>query len=114
MQIDGQCHCGCVTYRAEIDPAKVSICHCTDCQSLTGSPYRVTVICSAEDVRLTGAAPEIYGKRGDNGRIRNQHFCGECGSPLFTSGEGGQWSGFDVRYPARRELTKRTSNPKLH
>ncbi len=46
MEIDGQCHCGRVTYRAEIDPAKVSICHCTDCQNLTGSPYRVTVICS--------------------------------------------------------------------
>jgi hypothetical protein len=75
MHIDGQCHCGRVSYQAEIDPAKVSICHCTDCQSLTGSPYRVTVICSEGDVRITGAAPKIYGKRGDNGCIRKQHFC---------------------------------------
>ena len=42
MRIDGQCHCGFVTYEAEIDPEDVSICHCTDCQRLTGSPYRVT------------------------------------------------------------------------
>jgi hypothetical protein len=42
MRIDGQCHCGAVTYQAEIDPEWVSICHCTDCQTLTGSPYRVT------------------------------------------------------------------------
>ena len=89
MRIDGQCHCGRVTYEAEIDPGKVSICHCTDCQSLTGSPYRVTVICDREQVRLTGAAAKIYAKTGDNGRTRFQHFCGECGSPLFTSGEGG-------------------------
>jgi hypothetical protein len=87
MQIDGQCHCGRVTYQAEIDPEKVSICHCTDC--LTGSPYRVTVICSAEQVRTMGQAPKIYAKKGDNGRTRFQHFCGECGVPLFTSGEGG-------------------------
>jgi hypothetical protein len=40
MEVDGQCHCGRVTYRAAIDPAKVSICHCTDCQNLTGSPWR--------------------------------------------------------------------------
>jgi hypothetical protein len=40
MNIDGQCHCGHVTYQADIDPEKVSICHCTDCQALTGSPYR--------------------------------------------------------------------------
>ena len=80
----------------------MSICHCTDCQSLTGSPYRVTVICSASDVRLTGAAPKIYGKRGDNGRIRNQHFCPECGSPLFTSGEGGV-DDFGIRWGSIRQ-----------
>ena len=89
MNIDGRCHCGRVTYQAEIDPAQVSICHCTDCQTLTGSPYRVTVICAEEQIRMTGQAPKIYAKTGDNGRTRYQHFCGECGSPLFTSGEGG-------------------------
>jgi hypothetical protein len=50
MEIDGGCHCGRVTYQADIDPERVSICHCTDCQALTGSPYRVTVICSADQV----------------------------------------------------------------
>ena len=89
MQIDGQCHCGAVTYQAEIDPERVSICHCTDCQKLTGSPYRVTVICSGDQISMTGRPAKIYAKRGDNGRMRFQHFCGECGSPLFTSGEGG-------------------------
>jgi hypothetical protein len=89
MHIDGQCHCGRVTYVADIDPLKVSICHCTDCQSLTGSAYRVTVICGGDQVRLAGAAPKVYAKIGDSGRTRFQHFCVDCGSPLFTSGEGG-------------------------
>lgn len=89
MHIDGQCHCGRVSYEAEIDPKNVSVCHCMDCQQLTGSPYRVTVICDREQMRLTGAAPKLYAKTGDNGGVRFQHFCGECGSPLFTSGEGG-------------------------
>ena len=105
MQISGQCHCGRVSYRAEIDPAKVSICHCTDCQSLTGSPYRVTVICCESEVRLTGAAPKVYGKRGDSGRMRNQHFCGECGSPLFTSGEGGP-DDFGIRWGSIRQRSE--------
>ena len=102
MRIDGQCHCGRVSYRAEIDPTKVSICHCTDCQSLTGSPYRVTVICTAEDVHLTGATPRVYGKHGDNGRTRHQHFCTDCGSPLFTSGEGGP-DDFGIRWGSIRQ-----------
>jgi hypothetical protein len=89
MKIDGQCHCGSVTYQADIDPERASICHCTDCQLLTGSPYRVTAICSGDQIRMTGKVPKVYAKTGDNGRTRFQYFCPECGSPLFTSGEGG-------------------------
>jgi hypothetical protein len=102
MHIDGQCHCGRVTFEAEIDPEKVSVCHCTDCQSLTGSPYRVTVICSAQQVRLTGEPVKIYGKTGDNGLTRAQHFCGACGSPLFTSGQGGA-EDFGIRWGSIRQ-----------
>jgi hypothetical protein len=89
MRIDGRCYCGGVTYEADIDPERVSIRRCTDCQSLTGSPYRVTVICSGDQVRMTGRRPKIYSKLGDNRRPRFQHFCAEYGSPLFTSGQGG-------------------------
>ena len=106
MQIDGQCHCGRVTYEAEIDPDGVSICHCTDCQSLTGSPFRVTVLCEADRVRLTRGQPKLYAKTGDNGRRWIQHFCGDCGSPLFTRGEGGP-PDFGIRWGSirqRREL----------
>jgi hypothetical protein len=98
MQIDGQCHCGAVTYQAEIDPERVSICHCTDCQGLTGSPYRVTVICEASQVRLTRGRPKVYAKTGDNGRTRFQHFCGDCGSPLFTGGEDGGPDDWGIRW----------------
>jgi len=91
MKIDGQCHCGLVTYEADIDPLKVSICHCTDCQTLTGSPYRVTAICSGEQIRMTGKPTQTYVKTGDNGRRWFQHFCGQCGSPLFTEGGPDDW-----------------------
>ena len=88
MKITGTCHCGHVTYEAEIDPEQVTICHCTDCQRLTGSPFRVTAMTGRDDIHMTGDAPKVYVKLGDNGRKRFQHFCPECGSPLFTSGEG--------------------------
>ncbi|MCS3977997.1 hypothetical protein M2191_002680 [Bradyrhizobium japonicum] len=32
MQIDGQCHCGQITFEAEIDLEAVSVCHCRDCR----------------------------------------------------------------------------------
>jgi hypothetical protein len=93
MKIDGACHCGRVSFEATIDPACVSICHCTDCQTLTGSPFRVTVLTSRDNIRLTGIEPAVYVKTGDNGGRRMQHFCSTCGSPVFTSGddESGEW-----------------------
>ena len=42
MKIDGGCHCGYLTYEAEIDETKISICHCTDCQALSGTAFRVS------------------------------------------------------------------------
>jgi hypothetical protein len=103
MHVDGQCHCGRVTFEADIDPQAVSICHCMDCQALTGSPFRVTVLCSGNQIRTTGRAPKIYAKAGDNGRVRHQHFCGDCGSPLFTSGEGEQTDNWGIRWGSIRQ-----------
>jgi hypothetical protein len=108
MRIDGQCHCGRVRYEAEVDPDQVSICHCTDCQSLTGSAFRVTVLARRGAVRLSGEEPKLYVKLGENGRKRLQYFCGECGSPLFTTGEGEDAEEWGVRWGSirqRRELT---------
>ena len=103
MHVDGQCHCGRVSFEADIDPQAVSICHCTDCQALTGSPFRVTVLCSGNQIRTTGRAPKIYAEAGDNGRVRHQHFCGDCGSPLFTSGEGEQTDNWGIRWGSIRQ-----------
>lgn len=86
IRIDGQCHCGAVSYEAEIDPERVSVCHCTDCQVLTGSPYRATVHTVRAQLKLSGA-PKCYVKIADSGRKRYQYFCGDCGTPVYVTGE---------------------------
>ena len=43
MKVDGNCHCGAITFEAEADPEAVYVCHCTDCQSISGSPFRWAV-----------------------------------------------------------------------
>lgn len=88
MHIDGACHCGQITYDAEVNPEGVSICHCTDCQRLTGSAYRVTVSAPADRFRITSGDPRLYVKTAENGRRRMQFFCPNCGSPIYTTGEG--------------------------
>jgi len=85
MKVEGQCHCGAIAYEAEIDPTRVSACHCTDCQRLSGSAYRVTVGAPKETFRLLKGTPKIYVKMADSGNERVQAFCGDCGSPIYSS-----------------------------
>ena len=85
MHVDGGCHCGKITYEAEVDPAKVTICHCTDCQKLTGSAYRVTVPAPKAGFRLLTGQPKIYIKTADSGTQRAHGFCPDCGTPIFAT-----------------------------
>lgn len=85
MKVDGSCHCGQVTFEADIDPAAVGICHCTDCQSLGGSAFRVSVHTPAANFTLRTGTPRIYVKTAESGNKRAQAFCGNCGTPLYAT-----------------------------
>ena len=63
MKVDGGCHCGRITFEAEIDPAKVLICHCTDCQSLSGSAFRTVVRVPTTAFRLLSGSQESMSSR---------------------------------------------------
>lgn len=84
MQVHGSCHCRNIRFEAEVDAEDTTICHCTDCQKLTGSAYRVSVPAAEGSFRLLAGEPRIYVKTGDNGARRAQAFCPNCGSPLYT------------------------------
>ena len=86
MRIDGGCHCGRITFEADIDPEKVGVCHCTDCQALSGSAFVVYLPVPKESLRLRGE-PKIYVKISESGTRRAQAFCPDCGSRLFASAE---------------------------
>ena len=91
MKIDGQCHCGAITYEAEIDPGKVLVCHCTDCQSLSGSAFRVAVPTEGDSFKLRSGQPKVYVKTtAESGTHRDQAFCPDCGSPIYASAAGGE------------------------
>ena len=85
MHIDGGCHCGMITYEAEIDPEAVSVCHCKDCQTFSGSAFRVSVPAKKENFKLLSGQPKIYVKTAESGNKRAQAFCLECGTHLYAT-----------------------------
>jgi len=97
MKVDGRCHCGQITFEAEIDPERVRICHCSDCQSLSGSAFRLTAPTSEADFRLLGGTPRLYRKTAESGAVRIQAFCGECGSPIYATSVDGDKRTFGIR-----------------
>ena len=94
MRIDGACHCGAIAIEGEVDPDKVTICHCTDCQTGTGSAFRVSIPVPGDTFKMTGQ-PTIYIKTtAESGHPRALAFCPKCGSPVYstTPGNGQQAS----------------------
>ena len=105
MRIDGACHCGEIRYEADVDPEKVALCNCTDCQTLSGSAFRVNVFVDDANLRfLSGEAVE-YVKTGESGNKRVQAFCRSCGTGLYatSAGEGPRVYGLRVGTSRQRD-----------
>lgn len=103
MKIDGKCHCGFITYEAEIDPEKVGICHCTDCQTLSGTAFRTLVMVPDDDFTILSGEPKIYVKTGESGAKREQSFCPECGSPFYSTSVGDGPKVYNIRLGTVRQ-----------
>ena len=92
MKIDGGCSCGAIKIEGEADPEKVQICHCTDCQTATGTAFRVSIPVPGTTFKMTGQPQLLSENHRRQRQAALQAFCGRCGSPIYstTPGEGVQ------------------------
>ncbi len=92
MKVDGACLCGAIRIEAEADPEKTVVCHCTDCQTGTGTAFRVSVPVPGESFKMTGKPAIFIRTTAESGNPRAQAFCPTCGTPFYatTPGEGQQ------------------------
>jgi hypothetical protein len=121
MKIDGACHCGFITIEGEADPEKVAICHCTDCQTSTGTAFRISVPVPGATFKMTGQPATYLKTTADSGKPRLQTFCPRCGTPIYstTPGDGVQPS-YTVRVgmlhqrdqlPPKKQIWWRSARP---
>src|SRR5712664_3562652 len=111
MKIDGHCHCGEVTFEAEVDPDALNICHCTYCQTLSGTAFRVNIPAPAEHFVLLSGTPKTYIKTAESGQqtpsrllrqLRHAHLC-LCGGQSAEL-----WLAHRDNHAARGLLTEAT------
>jgi hypothetical protein len=121
MKVDGACHCGFITIEGEADPDKVAICHCTDCQTSTGTAFRISVPIPGATLKMTGQPATYLKITADSGKPRLQAFCPRCGSPIYsTTPGGGVQPSYTVRVgmlrqrdrlPPRKQIWWRSARP---
>jgi len=97
MKVDGGCLCGHVTFEAEIDPERVAICHCTQCQTHSATAYGVVAPIVDDRFTLLSGALKTYVKTADSGTRRALTFCPECGTRIHAHTEDGSPGLFGLR-----------------
>ena len=97
MRVDGACHCGAVRFAARVDPKRVGACHCTDCQTFSGSAFRTSVAVSEDEFELLAGEPASYEKTAESGRRRQLLFCNACGTHLYGRSDAGAPRTYTVR-----------------
>ena len=83
IHVNGKCHCGNISISGSFDANMIIACHCTDCQTFSGAPYRAVVIMTRENITIDGEVSE-YTKVADSGNERVQGFCGVCGTQVYA------------------------------
>lgn len=79
----GGCLCGAVRYVLKSEPRAITVCHCTHCQKLSGSPFSFNLVIKEADYEQQGETM-VYVDKGDSGKPVYRHFCGSCGSPILA------------------------------
>jgi hypothetical protein len=85
---EGGCLCADIRYRTLSEPVRVTICHCTFCQKLTGAAFLVEPIFKKQEVVFSGTAPRRYVHCSDTSKKEvGINFCSRCGTTLFLDFE---------------------------
>lgn len=80
----GGCLCGAVRYEVTAEPVAFMLCHCRDCQYISGGEPAAVVVVPAGAFRQIKGEARSYAVKGESGNTVSRQFCGECGTPLFS------------------------------
>ena len=84
-QHTGGCLCGDIRYEFSGEPLMAGICHCKNCQRQAGSAFSTLYGVPKAAMQITGQ-PKLYEDSDtESGNTVERHFCGNCGSPIYSA-----------------------------
>jgi len=78
-----RCHCGALEIACNGEPAKISLCHCLECQRRTGSIFSIAAFYPRANVAITRGTPNGFERPSASGSPVRFHFCANCDSNLY-------------------------------
>ena len=82
LPLKGGCQCGAVRYSINSAPRTFYVCHCTDCQSQSGSAFGQSMQINLADFEHSGPTAEFL-RHAASGRQMRCTFCPTCGTRLW-------------------------------
>lgn len=82
------CSCGKLEIVCEGEPARVSMCHCLECQRRTGAVFGNQAWFGRAQIVSTAGNPTQFTRQSDAGRSVTFQFCPTCGSTVYWEAEG--------------------------
>src|SRR5262245_55714041 len=79
----GGCVCGSVRYRLDAEPLTLYACHCTYCQTQSGSAFGLSMPVPRDAVHVTRGTVTRYEFVAPDGRQRAGARCGVCPTRLW-------------------------------
>lgn len=83
--LEGGCACGAVRYRLMDAPMFVHCCHCTRCQTETGSAFVLNALIEADRVETLAGAPEPVLIPTESGKGQQVWRCPDCRVALWSN-----------------------------
>jgi len=83
--LDGGCACRGVRYRLASPPMFVHCCHCTSCQTETGSAFAVNALIESDRVLVLAGAPEAVPTPSESGTGQVIFRCPSCRVALWSN-----------------------------
>ena len=84
----GGCQCGQLRYELKGEPIGAYCCHCTQCQTQSGSAFGMSLIVARPDWHVTEGEVSTWSRTTERGTVTICHFCAECGTRVMHERQG--------------------------
>ena len=85
MSHEGGCACGAVRYRINREPMFVHCCHCTSCQTETGSAFAINALVESSEVETLKGWPVAVMTPSESRRGQQVWRCPDCKVALWSN-----------------------------